>query len=224
MVLQGLCMFGLNYWIIYWSEVYLTSGIVAVIFSTIVFMNILNGRIFLGLPINPSKLLGGVFGLTGICALFYPELVGTEATHETLFGFALAFGATSIASFGNIIATRNSGHGHSVWVINAWGMTYGSLILLVIGITTGTEFTFPNTTVYNLSLLYLSVFGTILAFGAYLKLLHQIGPDKASYSSMLYPVVALLLSTLFEGYQWTLPALFGLALILFGNVLVMKSK
>ena len=224
MLAQGGLLFGLNYWTIYWSEVYLPSGIVAVIFSLLVFFNIINGRLFLNYPITLPTLFGGVIGLAGIGMLFYPELASFSSADGALLGFALAFTSVAIASLGNIVATRNGNTGISVWAINAWSMLYGTLVLTLIALLTGAEFSYGSTLEYSLSLVYLSVFGTILAFGAYLKLLINIGPNRAGYSSLVIPFVAIILSTLFENYQWTWLAAGGFALVALGNYLILTRR
>jgi drug/metabolite transporter (DMT)-like permease len=129
-----------------------------------------------------------------------------------------------VASIGNIIATRNATYGLPVISANAWGMFYGTAMLFAVALLTGTPFTWSRAPSYTISLIYLAVFGSIVAFGAYLRLLATIGPDRASYSSMLIPVVALLISTVFEGYRWTAPALVGITLIVAGNVLVLRGR
>ena len=233
MAAQGCFLFGLNYWTIYWSEVYLPSGLVAVIFSLLVFFNIINGRIFLKHPVTLQTVVGGLVGLTGICMLFYPEFAllsdSAKADSSTilngpLLGFGLAFIAVVFASLGNIVATRNGNTGISVWAINAWSIFYGTVILTLIALVTGTEFSYGTTLEYSLSLIYLSVFGTILAFGAYLKLLINIGPSRAGYTSLIIPFVAIILSTLFEEYQWTLLAAGGFVLVALGNYMVLKRR
>ncbi len=236
MVAQGGFLFGLNYWTIYWSEVYLPSGLVAVIFSLLVFFNIINGRLFLKYPVTLQTIVGGLVGLVGICMLFYPEMtllsateVHTDSTknadsNNPMLGFGLAFIAVMFASLGNIVATRNGNTGISIWAINAWSILYGALILTLIALVTGAEFTYESTLEYTLSLLYLSVFGTILAFGAYLKLLINIGPNRAGYTSLVIPFVAIILSTIFEDYQWTLLAAGGFALVAVGNYMVLKRR
>ncbi len=228
MAAQGCFLFGLNYWTIYWSEDYLPSGLVAVIFSLLVFFNIINGRIFLKHPVTLSTVVGGLIGLTGICMLFYPEFAllshseSNSNPNGALIGFGLAFVAVIFASLGNIVATRNGNTGISVWAINAWSIFYGTAILALIALVTGAEFSYGSTLEYSLSLIYLSVFGTILAFGAYLKLLINIGPSRAGYTSLIIPFVAIILSTLFEDYQWTLLAAGGFMLVALGNYIVLK--
>lgn len=233
MAAQGCFLFGLNYWTIYWSEVYLPSGLVAVIFSLLVFFNIINGRIFLKHPVTLQTVVGGLVGLTGICMLFYPEFALLSDSAKTdsstilnapLLGFGLAFIAVVFASLGNIVATRNGNTGISVWAINAWSIFYGTVILTLIALVTGAEFSYGTTLEYSLSLIYLSVFGTILAFGAYLKLLINIGPSRAGYTSLIIPFVAIILSTLFEDYQWTLLAAGGFVLVALGNYMVLKRR
>jgi len=221
---QGVSLFGLNYWIIYMAESYLASGIIAVIFSLIVLFNIINSRIFLKRPITPNIALGGLVGLSGICLLFYPELATVGTGNTAMTGFGLALTAVFIASLGNMAATRNGLTGLSVWSINAWGTLYGAIALTIIALFTGTEFTYEYSLSYTASLVYLSIFGTILAFGAYLKLMVLIGPEKAGYGALLIPFVAIILSTIFESYQWTSMAITGFILAGLGNYLVMSRK
>ena len=220
--LQGCCLFGLNYWLVYWAEVYLASGIVAVVFATMVFMNFFNAALFLKRPLVPAVLAGGLVGMVGVALLFWPELGSLGPGDAAWRGLLLALAATYVASLGSIVATRNAGFGLKVITVNAWGMFYGTALLALAALVTGVEFRFPSGAPYAASLLYLSVFGSIVAFGAYLRLIALIGPERAGYNAMMTPVVALLLSTLFEGYQWTLPAVAGLVLIVLGNALVLR--
>jgi len=225
MVAQGVSLFGINYWMIYWSETFLPSGIIAVLFSLIVFFNIINARIFLKRRIDIKTVVGGIIGLSGICMLFYPELTKfeSESNSGAIKGALFALAAVFTASLGNIVATRNGNTGISVWAINAWGTLYGTAALLIIALVTGATFSYDNSFEYTASLVYLSTFGTILAFGAYLKLLILIGPEKAGYSGLLIPFVAIILSTIFEDYQWTLLAVMGFVLAASGNYLAMRK-
>ena len=220
---QGVCLFGINYWMIYWSETYLPSGIIAVLFSLIVFFNIINARIFLQRPTDLKTVIGGIIGLSGICMLFYPELTKLDSSTGAIKGALFALVAVFTASLGNILATRNGNAGISVWAINAWGTFYGTVVLMIIALLTGATFAYDNSFEYTASLVYLSTFGTILAFGAYIKLLILIGPEKASYSGLLIPFVAIILSTIFEDYQWTGLAVIGFLLAAFGNYLAMRK-
>ena len=127
-----------------------------------------------------------------------------------------------IASLGNITATRNGQTGLSVWSINAWSMLYGSLILSIIALLSGVEFTYESTFEYTASLVYLSVFGTVLVFAAYIKLLVSIGPERAAFTSLIIPFVAIALSTIFEDYQWTPIAVIGFLIVIIGNFIVVR--
>ena len=223
-IIQGVLSFGINFWLIYLSEMFLPSGIIAVVFSLIVFLNLINGRIFLNRPIEKNTLIGGIVGLSGIYLLFYPELTNVSAGSQAIKGFTLAFIAVCSASLGNMAATRSGLQGLSVWQINAWSTLYGSLALTVIALFSQAVFTFDTRFEYVSSLIYLSVFGTILAFGAYLKLMVIIGPEKASYGALMIPFIAIILSTIFEDYQWSWFAVIGFSLAIFGNYLVMRRS
>jgi drug/metabolite transporter (DMT)-like permease len=219
--LQGLTLFCLNYWMTYLATGYLTSGLVAVLFTTIIFFNIVNGRMILGTPIETRVLVAAGTGILGVALLFLPEL--QAALHEPRIarGAALALGATYVASLGNMAAWRNTHASLPVVTVNAYGMAYGAAGLAVIAAIRGTPIDFDPRWPYVLSLIYLSLAGTSLAFGLYLALIKRIGAARAAYTSVLFPVVALIMSTLFEGYRWSLPALIGLAVLVAGNALAL---
>ena len=222
--LQGVLLFSLNYLLVYLAEQRLTSGLVAVIFSTLVFMNILIGALFLGTPVRSYVVIGALIGLAGICLVFLPELKAFSLQDAGFIGLLLSLGGTLFASIGNIVAARNQREGLPVVQANAFGMAYGAILMFVFALFTGTPFRFEFTPGYIVSLVYLALFGSAIAFGAYLTLLGRIGPDRAAYSSLLFPIVALGLSTLFEGFQWSAPALIGVLLVLAGNFIVLSRR
>jgi drug/metabolite transporter (DMT)-like permease len=219
---QGALLFGLNYLCVYWAEQHIASGLVAVVFSLIVFLNLVGVRVFFAIPFNRRTVLGAALGVTGVTLLFWRELAGmqTDALRGILFGLA----ATVFASGGNLLAVRNQRRGIPLLPGVAWGMTYGAATIAVVAALNGIVWTFDPRPGYVLSLLYLAAFGSVIAFAAYLTLLGRIGAARAGYVGVAVPVVALLLSTAFEHYEWTLPALAGAALCIAGNVLVLMPQ
>lgn len=220
--LQGVLLFGFNYIGVYWAERYATSGLVAVLFSTIVFMNPVGARLLFGTALTLRTLVAAALGVVGVALLFAPEL--TEARHggHAALGIALGLGATVIATGGNLAALRNQRAGIPVFPGTAWGMAYGALAAALVALAQGAAWTIDLTAPYVLSLVYLTTLGSIVAFGAYLTLLRQVGPGPASYVGVATPVVAMLVSTLFEGYRWTHVGAFGVVLAIAGNWLALK--
>ncbi|MBF0379000.1 MAG: EamA family transporter [Desulfamplus sp.] len=247
--LQGTLLFALNYWLFYLCEIYLTSGLAAVIFSTIIVMNMVNGAIFLKKPFDLRVIIGGILGLCGISLVFKPELSGLNINlfdlidldnrFNPIYGFynegglnmvngavkgiVICFAATILASLGNIVSARNQKHGLPVIQTNAYGMTYGAILMISIALFTGKSFDFVVSIKYISALIYLSIFGSIVAFGCYLSLIGRIGPDRAAYSTLLFPIVALIISTVWEGYHWSNEAIVGVILILSGNLMMVKK-
>ena len=224
MFLQGASLFALNYWLFYLSELTLTSGLAAVIFSTIVVMNMLNGAIFLKNRLEFRVMAGACLGLLGIMLVFWPEVTDFESGSNNLIAAALAVLATFLASLGNIASARNQRKGIPVVQANTFGMTYGALLMLGLSLGTGQEFTFELTITYVSSLVFLSVFASIIAFWSYLTLLGRVGVERAAYVTLLFPLVALAISTVAEGYQWTVFGVAGILLILSGNLLIHKRS
>ena len=224
MALQGLVLFSVNYWLIYLAELHVTSGLVALIFSGIVFMNIVNGAVLLGSPIRSNVLLGGAIGVLGIVLVFWPQLVSFSLSDDGALGLLLTVLSTFMASLGNIISARHQQNNLPVIQTNAYGMAYGAGIIGVIAVASGKTFNFEMSLTYIGSLCYLSLFGTVIAFGCYLKLIGKIGADRAAYATMLFPIVALGISTAYEGYQWAAHNIIGMAVVLIGNWLVLNKR
>ena len=222
MFIQGGSLFCLNYLLFYICELTLISGLVAVIFSTIVVMNMLNGIFFLKNRFELRMGVGACLGLMGIALVFWPEITDFETGSENLMAVALAVLATFLASVGNIASVRNQRHGVPVIEANTYGMTYGALIMLALSLVTGQEFSFEMTASYISSLLFLTVFATIIAFLSCLTLLGRVGVERGAYASLIFPLVALGISTIVEGYQWSAYAGVGIALILTGNLLILR--
>ena len=222
--LQGLTLFCLNYWMTYLSTQFLTSGLVAVLFTSIILLNLINARLFFGVAVEARVLLAAATGALGVALLFLPELQAAMGDRTMVHGALLALGATYLASLGNMAAMRNTQSGMPVVTANAYGMAYGTVGLVLIAAIRGTPVDFDPSWPYVVSLLYLSLAGTSLAFGLYLVLIKRIGPSRAAYTSVLFPVVALMVSTFFEGYRWSLSSFAGLAVLVAGNALALSRR
>ena len=222
--LQGFFLFSLNYLLVYLAEGYLTSGLVAIIFSLIIITNVIFGSIFLRNPIRSKVVLGAIFGMAGLAFVFWPELSTFDLSSQKVLGMGLAFIATISASLGNVVSARNQRDGLPVIQTNAYGMLYGAFFMFLLALFRGAQLEFDSSAGYILSLLYLAIFGSVIAFGSYLTLLGRIGLDRAAYVTVLFPIIALLLSTLFEGLQWGAAQLVGIGLVLLGNAVVLSKN
>lgn len=221
--LQGFFLFSLNYVLVYLAEGTLTSGLVAIVFSGIVITNVIFSAIILKDPIRLRVILGGLIGLLGLVFVFWSELRSFDLSSGRALGLTFAICATLSASLGNIVAARNQRSGLPVLQSNTLGMTYGTIFTLLLVLFQGTELTFDPSASYIISLVYLALFGSVIAFGTYLTLLGRIGPGRAAYVTILYQIVALALSTIFEGLIWNLQAVLGVVLILAGNVIAVSK-
>jgi drug/metabolite transporter (DMT)-like permease len=220
--LQGLLLFCLNYIPTYAAELSLPSGLVAVVFSLLAVGNVLGMRLFFGQPVRASALLGGCCGITGVALLFWPDLLGFLAGKGSLAGLGLAAVGTACASLGNMVAARNQRSAMALVPVIAWAMLYGSLCDAAFALLAHQAFVIEPSARYLLSLLYLAVFGSVLAFVAYLTLMSRVGADRAGYALVSVPVVALVISSALEGLRWTPLMWGGVALVLLGNVLVLR--
>lgn len=222
-VLLGLLLFCLNYIFAYRAQVHITSALAAIAFSTMLWMNIILSRIFFGTQVTVYVLAGALLGIVGIVVLFAPQIESIAVTDSMFFGSVLALGGALTASFGNMLSQSAQKRRLPVIETNTWGMFYGAILTSFVALASGHEFNFDATFTYISSLAYLAIFGSVIAFGAYLTLLGRIGAHKAGYVTVMFPVVAVILSVVFEGMRLTGTIVTGAALVLLGNLLILKK-
>lgn len=223
--LQGVLLFSSNFFLIYLGAQYLTSGLVSVGFSTIIIMNILGTRLLFGTRITASMVAGAGLGVAGMGLLFWPELAAFDPSRDGSRGLILVLAGTLSAALGMLTSAWNQGRrGLPVMQTNAYGMVYGALFASLLVLLRGSSFAFDPSPGYVISLLYLALGASVLGFWSYLTLVGRIGADRAAYSSVLFPVVALSLSTWFEDYRWTVLGASGVVLVLCGNALILARR
>ena len=217
----GALMFSSNFVLFLYGGQYLPSGLLAVVFSLVSILNLLLGAAFLGQPIMPRVAVGGVLGAAGIALLYSPQIAG-GFERGALLGLAFCLAGTLSFCAGNLVSTAIQRRGVPLLAATAWGMTYGVAALAAIVLVRGQPLAVEWTPRYLGATLYLALFASVVAFASYLTLLRRIGAARAGYATVLFPIVALAVSTLVEGYRWTLAAILGAALALAGNVLVLR--
>ncbi len=220
----GLTLFGCNYYLLYSAQQHINSALTCIGFSLIMVFNIINARIWYNTKITQQFYMGGLLGIIGITTLFWPQLTNVSLGQQTLIGLGFCLLGTVLASFGNMISIRNQKKQAPLHAANAWGMAYGSLALGLWAFFRGDAFILPMNVAYISSLLYLSVFGSVIAFGCYLTLLNRIGAQKTSYANIMFPAIAVLISSFVEDFQWSIFTVIGLSCIFIGNVIVLSKK
>ena len=222
LALFGFLMFSLSYILVYYAEEHVVSGLVAVGYSASPLLGMLGLRAFFGTPITRRMAVGSVLGIAGITLVFWPEFSKLRSGGDTTLGVIFTALAVILSSLGSMVAHRNHDADIPVWQSMAWGMFYGSLCSLAITLATGKSLSFDATPAYVVSLLYLTILGSVLAFGGYLTLLNRIGAAKSGYIGVMVPIVALVISSFFEGFRWHALTLAGIAISVAGNVLVLR--
>ena len=223
-ILQGLLLFSCNYFFVYYGTAYITTGLVAVTFSLIVVFNAFFERVFFGTPLEVRLLVASFLGMLGIALIFWPEVTMLSLQDTTIYGLLLVIVGVVLASLGNMAAVANTRRNLPVVALNTHGMAWGALISAVLAAALGREFNFSYEPGYVWSLLFLAIFGSAIAFGCYLALIRKIGSARAAYTSVLFPVVALAISTVVEDYQWTGLAVAGVMLTMGGNWLALTGR
>jgi len=218
----GVTMFSLSYILVYYAERYVVSGLVAVGYSASPLLGMLGLRLCFGTPMTGRMAMGSILGIVGVTLVFWPEFARLDAGANGVRGAVYTALSVVISTAGSMVAHRNHDAKIPVWQSMAWGMFYGALFALLVTLGTGQALGFESSAAYVTSLLYLTVFGSILAFAAYLTLLARIGAARSGYIGVMVPIVALFISAVFEGYQWYLLTVIGIAISVAGNVLVLR--
>lgn len=218
----GLCLFSGNFTLFYYGGLTIPSGLLAVVFSLASIGNLLLGAGLLGQRIEPRVALGGVCGSIGIGLLFWPEIAGSGFDRGALTGLALCVAGTLVFCLGNMISVGIQRRRVPILAANTWGMLYGVAFLTLLSLVRGHAFIIESTASYLGALVYLAIFSSVIAFASYLTLLRRIGAARAGYATVLFPIVALAISTIFENYVWTGMAALGAILALLGNAIVLS--
>ena len=222
--LQGLCLFCCNFLAFYSATHYIASGLAAVLMATAPIFNALHGRLFYNTPTTANFWFGVVIGLSGIGLLFGADLLATEWSTDVLIGLGYALMGTWCFSIGNMISMRNTRDNIKPYTATSYGMLYGCAALLVIIYLRDLPFNIELQLPYLGSLIYLAVPATVMAFTLYLILVDRIDDNSASYVLLITPIVALVVSSVFESYHWTVYSSLGLAMVIVGNLVARMKK
>ena len=222
--LFGASMFCISYIFVYYAETYIVSGMVAVGYSAGPLLNMLMARAMFSTPMTTRVTVGALFGIAGIVCVFWHEFANLSVSRNAELGAILTMLSVVASSAGSMVATRIQKSGYSTWSSMAWGMLYGGVMALVIGVILGKPLSFESTVGYVGSLFYLAIFGSVITFACYLTLLARIGAARAAYIGVMVPIVALAVSFFFEKFAWGWLTTLGVALSLAGNIVILRGK
>ena len=219
----GAAIFSTNYALFYYAGLTIASGLLSIVFSLAAIGNVVLGNLIFGTRIESRVLVGAAFGVLGVALMFYPELGGLRLEGGVLLGLALSLGGTLCFCLGNMLSLAAQRKGLPVFATIGWGMAYGVVVMALVALLRGERFAVEWSATYLGGLVYLSVLGSVVAFGVYFTRLGRIGAARAGYSTVMYPVIALIASTFAENYRWSVLAVAGLAAVLVGNLLVLRK-
>ena len=224
--LMGVCIFSMNFNLFYYASAYLVSGLLSVVFSLASVFNIAITFMLTRERPMPAVLSGALLGFTGIALMFAPTLATQAGAFDAsaAFGLALCVMGTLLFCTGNQLSARLQRAKVPVIPASAWGMLYGTLASAALALAKGQPPTFDLSAPFLLSLVWLAVVSTVIAFAAYLTLIGRIGAGRAGYATVIFPIFALVVSTVLEGYEWGWMAVLGLVLVLMGNVFVIRGR
>ena len=221
LALLGLCIFSTNFAFFYHGGKGVASGLLAVVFSSASLVNVLMAAVLGRSRPRIAHLLAATVGLTGVVCLFWPEL---QLSNTALTSLALCLIGTLFFCTGNMVSAACQKRGIPVFASASWGMLYGACYLALFSFISDHEFTIEPTAKYVLGLVWLALVSSVMTFAAYLSLIGRIGPSRAGYATVIFPVFALLISTVFESYTWSSQAFIGLGLVICGNVIMLRAR
>lgn len=219
---MGIFLFSSNFILFYHGAQYIPSGLLSVVFSLASIINLLLAAVLFRQSITPRVALGAMMGTIGIGLLFAPQILGVTFDHASAVGLAFCVCGTLCFCMGNLFSGDSQKRGVSVISASAWGMSYGTIWAGLVSAVLGRAFIVEWTFTYWFALIYLALIASVVAFYSYLTLLGRIGAGRVGYATVVFPVFALMISTVVENYQWTFTAAAGAVLALAGNVLVMS--
>jgi drug/metabolite transporter (DMT)-like permease len=222
--LQGTLMFSLSYIFVYYAEEHIVSGLVAVGYSASPLLGMLGMWAFYRTPMTSRLTMGSLLGIVGIALVFWPEFGRLQAGPDTVAGVIYTALAVVLSTLGSLAAHRNQQAQLPLWQTMAWGMLYGAIFSFAWTLAGGKSLGFDLSAKYVLSLLYLTIFGSIVAFASFLTLLKRIGAARSGYIGVMVPIVALVISAAFESFRWHALTWAGIAISVVGNVVILREK
>lgn len=222
----GIFLYSGNYIFFYHSNVYLPSNIPATVFCLLTIFNILGEKFIFKKPITSMTLSGALLGIAGIGIIFYQDFVNFNLNSGTTLGLMFALFATLSASAGNLIAIYNKRNYNIPLLQNvAFAMIYGALVALIVSFIKGAEFYVPiNNFSYLLGLAYLIIFGSIISFLCYIRFIENTSASTGGYIGVIMPILALIISMIFEDVKPDIFFLTGLPVALIGLLLILKQE
>lgn len=221
----GAAQFTLNYVFVYAAEAEIASGLVALVSALLIVPNALFGRALLGQAVSRRFLIGSGVAIAGIALLFADELAhGHEGGRAMALGILLSLAGVLSASSANVLQATPRAAAIPTPTMIAWAMAYGTALDLAYALAVAGRPAFSTAPVFIAGLLYLAVAGSAVAFSLYFRVIRAIGPARAGYVGVLVPVIAMALSTLFEGYRWTVAAAAGASLTMAGLLVAMRAR
>jgi drug/metabolite transporter (DMT)-like permease len=222
LALQGTFLYGVSYICIYHAEQHVVSGLVAVGYSASPLVSGLGARVLFGVKVTRRFALGGLLGLCGVALIFWPEFGKAAGASGAALGALFTLASVLLSSVGSLTASRNRENRLPFWPALGFGMAYGATACTLIALLQGQSFALPAVASWWLSLLYLALAGSVLTFACFLTLQERIGPGPSGSIGVMTPLLALLISMVFEGFAPDLLTVVGAALAVFGNVLMLR--
>ena len=220
-LLQGLFMFSFNFLLTYWASSMASSALIALTYTTLIFFNMFGAFLFFNTPFEKKVVTGALVSFLGMGLIALNEYLQRGLNPLSLTGIFISLVGVLSASAGNLLSTSIRRQHIPILASNGWSMFYGAIVTGLFCLVSQKSFHVNVTQEFILSFIYLSILGTVVSFWSYIKLIENIGPTKAAFTSVVSPIIALAVSTFFENFHWTMFLLAGSALCIVGNIMAL---
>ncbi|MFY7744201.1 MAG: DMT family transporter [Erythrobacter sp.] len=220
----GIAQFSGNFLFVYHSEQHITSGIVAVMFALLMVPNAIFARVFIGEEVQGGFIGGSLVAIVGVALLLVHEWNAAPLGGNVGLGILLAIGGMIAASLANVVQANPTGRGVPMVSLLSWAMLYGTAFDLVYALATEGAPVVPTGWQFWAGTAYLAIIGSVVTFPLHYNLVREIGAGKTAYNAIVTVCVAMLLSTLFEGFKWDVLSAGGMALALLGMGLALRAR
>ncbi len=223
-LISGLFLYAINYLFVYQAILGLPSGICTLITAAIIIPNAILGHLILGTKLKIRTILGAGISFIGLVILLPGDLFDFDVSQTATFSIIIMFSSLFISSFGTVITSKFMRDGLDFYWLTGLSVLTGGVFNFIVGYLIHDSISWSMEPGHFLVWGYMAFFATAVTFILYMQIVNKFGAGNASYIWIIAPAIALNLSVVFEGMEWTPDRIIGSIIILLGSLTSLKKK